>query len=68
MAVFLETLEQGELLLRNLVVEDVIREVPDDSKHRKALYVDLGSNFMNILNNENRITFYKVTKIRKSVK
>ena len=67
MAVFLETLEQGELLLCNLVIEDVIREVPDDSKCRNTLCVELGSNFMTILNNEN-ITFYKVTKLCKSIK
>jgi superfamily II DNA helicase RecQ len=43
---FMETSEQGELLL-----------------HRNALYVDLGSKCMNILNNENRITFFKVNKL-----
>lgn len=62
---FMETSEQGELLLRRLVVEDFLREVPHVSKQTNALYVDLGSNFMTILNNESRIIFFKVDKMRK---
>lgn len=61
---FMETSEQGELLLRRLVVVDILREVPNDVNPRNALYVDLGSKFMTILNNENRITFFKVNKLR----
>lgn len=60
----METSEQGELLLRRLVVVDILREVPNDVNPRNALYVDLGSKFMTILNNENRITFFKVNKLR----
>lgn len=54
---FMETSEQGEPLLCRLVVVDILREVPNDVNPRNALYVDLGSKFMTILNNENRITF-----------
>ncbi|XP_028402106.1 Bloom syndrome protein homolog [Dendronephthya gigantea] len=63
---FMETSEQGELLLRRLIVGDILREIPNDVNPRNALYVDLGSKFMAILNNENRITFFKVDKMRKA--
>jgi superfamily II DNA helicase RecQ len=59
---FVETSEQGELLLRKLVVKDILREVPHNSKQTNALYVDLGSNFMTVLNNESRVTYFKVSK------
>ncbi|CAB4043132.1 Bloom syndrome homolog [Paramuricea clavata] len=48
------TVGRCESLLQNLVVEDILREVPPrkGSKNRNALYIDFGCFYMNVLSND----------------
>ena len=67
-ACFSYTVEIGEQLLRKLIVEDILREVPPDMRHSsKALYVDLGSNFMASLYNNEKVTLFVMDKGRLNI-
>ena len=48
------TVERCENLLQNLVVDDILREVPlrEGAKNRNALYIDFGCFYMNVLSND----------------
>jgi hypothetical protein len=48
------TVGRCESLLQNLVVDDILREVPPrkGAKNRNALYFDFGCFYMNILSND----------------
>ena len=54
------TKESAKLILIHLVAVDVLREIPDlDVKGRNALYLDLGSKYLDFLNGQIPIAFPK---------
>ena len=55
------TKETAKLILRHLVVQDILREVPDlETKGRSASYLDLGSSYLDILNGQLCVLFPEI--------